>query len=167
MTGHAEFEIAPAALFNISDEEIAQLLNQVYVVGGYADPDKAAVMFEPARVRARGEIIGARTKPDGRLAGMAIVVPPGAPAIQLAEGDAAEMHLLGVLPAYRSYGLGKRLVGAVIARAIQCGCGKLILWTQETMAPARKLYESLDFVRAGEMQRDVRNFSVYQLTLHR
>jgi GNAT superfamily N-acetyltransferase len=57
-----------------------------------------------------------------------------------------EMKRLYVRPAYRSYGLGKQLVEAVILAARQAGHRELRLDTLPSMASAQALYHRLGFV---------------------
>jgi putative acetyltransferase len=57
-----------------------------------------------------------------------------------------EMKRLYVCPAYRSHGLGKRFVEAVIHAARQNGYGELRLDTLPDMKSAQALYHRLGFV---------------------
>ena len=57
-----------------------------------------------------------------------------------------EMKRLYVRSAYRSWGLGKRLVESVIHTARQAGYGELRLDTLPSMAAAQALYHRLGFV---------------------
>lgn len=75
---------------------------------------------------------------DDNLAGCVALRP-------LADGS-GEMKRLYVRPAYRSVGLGKRLVEAVIQIAQQAGFRELRLDTLPSMASAQELYRRLGFV---------------------
>lgn len=132
---------------NVSDSEINKLLTDAYVGGGFTSPERAAIIFVPSSVRSRGKTIVARTT-DGAFAGMVIVVRPDAPARRMAEPDEAEIHLLAVDSVYRRYGLGRMLVSKALESIEKMGFKNTVLWTQPTMIPAHRLYESLGFVRA-------------------
>ena len=157
-----EFQVDTADVLAATDRELSELLMQVYVAGGFTDPDEAVVLFEPSAVRKRGVLIGARVKEDSNLAGMVIMVPPDSPARRVAKKDEAEMHLLAVRPEYRRHGLGRMLVEEAINRAKQGGYSKIVLWTQTSMTAARNLYESSGFVHSGDFERNGRDFKVYE-----
>ncbi|MCI3223158.1 helix-turn-helix domain-containing GNAT family N-acetyltransferase [Streptomyces sp. NP-1717] len=75
---------------------------------------------------------------DGRAVGSVMCVrddeTPGA----------ARLRLLLVEPEARGHGLGERMVGAVVDFARDAGYREVVLWTNDLLAAARKLY-----VRAG------------------
>jgi ribosomal protein S18 acetylase RimI-like enzyme len=160
-----EFEINTADSLKIDDIEISELLTQVYVVGGFIEPDEAVSLFEPSAVRKRGTLIGAREKQHLQLAGIVIVVPPDSPARRLAQNNEAEMHLLGVSAEYRRLGLGRMLIEAAVDRAKRSGYSKIILWTQNSMKSAQKLYEAMGFLHVDNIQKNGRDFKVYELAL--
>jgi len=160
-----EFNIAPAASLEVTDLELWQLLETVYVTDGFARPEEAASLFEPSAVRNRGAILAAREKRQGTLAGMIIIVPPDSTARRLAQHDEAEIHLLGVLPEYRRHGLGRMLVETAIDRAMQNGYSKVLLWTQASMNAAQALYVSAGFSHIDDFTRNGRVFKVYEKPL--
>ena len=70
----------------------------------------------------------------------------GCVALRPLDNRTGEMKHLYVRPAYRSCGLGKRLVDAVIQAARQAGYNELRLDTLPSMASAQALYHRLGFV---------------------
>ncbi len=160
-----KYEIATAEILDIADIEISELLTQVYVASGFTTHDEAVSLFEPSAVRQRGILICARETQHSKLAGLVILVPPDSPARRLAGDNEAELHLLGVKNEYRKHGLGRLLIEAVIDNANSLGYSKLILWTQLSMEPAQRLYESTGFCHIGNIERNGREFKVYERAL--
>ena len=165
MENQVEFELATANLLQISDHELAVLLNEIYVQDGWTPSDRAVSLFDPAAVRKRGLLIGARESLHSRLAGIIILVPPDSPARHLAKAGEAELHLLGVKREFRNLGLGRSLVEAALGQARQAGYSKIILWTLNGMNAARKLYESVGFNYIGNAKVNDRDFKVYEKPL--
>lgn len=60
--------------------------------------------------------------------------------------DAVELVYLGIGPAWRRRGLGRKLMALGLARARETGASGMILAVDEANAPAIGLYESLGFV---------------------
>lgn len=149
------------------DAELNELLVSTYVGAGFTDPDVAATAFIASAIRARGELLYVRTTPGEPLAGIAIFVSSWAPGRRFAEPGEAELHLLAVRGAQRRSGIGRALTEAVIERARQSRCRRLLLWSQPAMVAAHRLYETLGFRRVPE--RDFRQrgraFLFYQLEL--
>jgi len=161
-----EFEIENFPAKNVEDGDIRDLLNSVFVDGGFTDSEVAKTMFDPELVRNRGQLITAIEGKSKKLAGMIILVPANSPACKLAKNGEGELHLLGVRSEYRGHGLGKRLVEAALLQARQAGFSKLILWTQMTMLAAQSLYESFGFEYSENMMIRQREFKIYHLLIN-
>ena len=160
-----EFDIHAAEQLEIEDSELSALMTQVYVDGGFTDVSEAKSLFDPAAIRQRGLLIGARDKKSTVLAGIIILVPPESTARRLAQNNEAEIHLLGVKSEYRGHGLGRSLVTEAIIRSKQKRYQKIILWTQDSMKAAQSLYESVGFVYAKNIEKNGRTFKVYNMDL--
>lgn len=66
----------------------------------------------------------------------------------------ASMRILAVHPASRGRGLGKRLAEECLRRARALQVPAIYLYTGPFMQAARHIYESLDFERAPEFDKD-------------
>ncbi|GLX52492.1 MarR family transcriptional regulator [Streptomyces hygroscopicus subsp. hygroscopicus] len=80
---------------------------------------------------------------DGRPVGCVMCVRDDAP-------GAARLRLLLVEPGARGRGVGDRLVGAVVDFAREAGYRELVLWTNDVLSSARRLYRRHGFVLVGE-----------------
>ena len=157
-----EFIIDSCENLKVSNEEISELLSQVYVQAGFTSPEIAETVFAPTKVRDRGILFASREVSKNEFCGMVIVVPPGSKAVVRAKENECEMHLLGVSPKYRGHGLGRKLVKRAIDFAEDSNWSNMILWTQTPMKEAQRLYESSGFIRTGEMTKNGIEFLVYE-----
>jgi len=161
-----EFLIDEADNLNIHSSKISKLLNEVYVGGNYIEPNVAANLFEASAVKNRGVIICALEKQSLSLAGCVVFVSSNSPACQLAKENESEMHLLCVSTKFRNEGLGKLLITSAIDMAQKNGHKKMILWTQQSMKAAQKLYLNCDFKYIKNITKNNREFLVYEKTLN-
>jgi GNAT superfamily N-acetyltransferase len=80
---------------------------------------------------------------DGRPVGCVMCVRDDAP-------GTARLRLLLVEPEARGLGIGDRLVGAVAGFARGVGYHELVLWTNDVLSAARRIYQRHGFVLVAE-----------------
>ncbi|MFF4539358.1 GNAT family N-acetyltransferase [Streptomyces aureus] len=80
---------------------------------------------------------------DGRPVGCVMCVRDDAP-------GTARLRLLLVEPETRGLGIGDRLVGAVVEFARGVGYHDLVLWTNDVLSAARRIYQRHGFVLVAE-----------------
>ena len=84
---------------------------------------------------------------DGRRVGCVFVVAR--------EPDVAQLRCLLVEPGARGHGVGSRLVEACLSFAREAGYKKMMLWTNDVLVSARRIYEAAGFrLIAEEKHRD-------------
>jgi GNAT superfamily N-acetyltransferase len=66
-----------------------------------------------------------------------------------ADDTTAQLRLLLLTPAARGHGLGSRLVQTCLGFARDAGYTRMILWTHEPLAKARRIYLSAGFHLTG------------------
>ena len=80
----------------------------------------------------------------GQVAGSLFIVPSAAdPAV-------AQLRMLYVEPAFRGHGIGKRLVEEAIRFSRASGYSSILLWTQDCLTAARKIYQAAGFLLERE-----------------
>ncbi|MFI9750025.1 bifunctional helix-turn-helix transcriptional regulator/GNAT family N-acetyltransferase [Streptomyces collinus] len=80
---------------------------------------------------------------DGRPVGCVMCVRDDAP-------GAARLRLLLVEPDARGLGIGDRLVGTLVGFAREAGYREVVLWTNDVLAAARRIYQRHGFVLVAE-----------------
>jgi DNA-binding MarR family transcriptional regulator/GNAT superfamily N-acetyltransferase len=80
----------------------------------------------------------------GEAAGSVFIVPAAG------EDKTAQLRMLYVEPAFRGLGLGKRLVDQAVQFSRDAGYARIILWTQDCLSSARKIYQGAGFTLIRE-----------------
>ncbi|MBK8338576.1 MAG: GNAT family N-acetyltransferase [Flavobacteriales bacterium] len=136
-----------------------ELLQKVYVSGGYPVAESAVQFMVRDRLEGEGEFLLA-VRTDGVVIGAVLFLHEQSALRQLAQTGEREFRVLAVHPGARGCGVGEALVQACIDRALLANAGGVVIWTQPTMLAAHRLYERLGFLRALDRdQRDPRGFT--------
>lgn len=80
---------------------------------------------------------------DGQVAGSVFLV-------KTEEAEVAKLRLLYVEPDARGLGIGSRLVDLCIDRARDLGYRRLVLWTNDVLVSARRIYQAAGFALLEE-----------------
>ncbi len=86
---------------------------------------------------------------NGAIAGSVFVLPAAN------EPATAQLRMLYAEPFARGSGVGRRLVGEAVTFARSSGYRRIMLWTQDCLVAARRIYQSAGF----ELAREERHFS--------
>ncbi|GLQ53252.1 bifunctional helix-turn-helix transcriptional regulator/GNAT family N-acetyltransferase [Devosia nitrariae] len=81
---------------------------------------------------------------DGEVAGSVFVVPAAG------EEKTAQLRMLYVEPTFRGKGIGGMLVDHAVKFARNAGYRRMILWTQDCLVSARKIYQAAGFTLARD-----------------
>jgi GNAT superfamily N-acetyltransferase len=79
---------------------------------------------------------------DGRRAGCVFCVA--------ADDETAKLRILLVDPAARGHGLGRRLVAECVQFARQAGYRRMVLWTNDPLTSAARIYRAAGFTLVAE-----------------
>lgn len=127
---------------------VTALWTQAYVTegkGGRTEPYVEADFFDAVE---RGEVFVAER--EGEVAGVVVLLHPGAPGRAVAIDGEAELARLAVAPTARRAGIGGALVERCEQRAREAGWEAIALWSRRYQEAAHRLYEARGYSRAPE-----------------
>jgi ribosomal protein S18 acetylase RimI-like enzyme len=133
-------------------ESIAGLWTEAYVtlgVGGRSKPYSVAD-FQDSADRGRVFVVDRASGAGDAIAGVVVLLAPGAPGRVVADDDEAELSRLAVASLARGMGIGRALTRFCEERARKAGWSAIALWSRPRQVDAHRLYESLGYLRVPE-----------------
>lgn len=132
----------PAELPVVSDIRIS-----AYVAGGHLSENSGyATKLRALGLDGNGHVLVA-VDPGGYLVGTVMLQFWPHAGTVVTGPDEAEVRALAVSPRAQGAGIGTALLRGVIDRAIDVGVRHLVLWTQDDMLTAHRLYDQAGFIR--------------------
>jgi ribosomal protein S18 acetylase RimI-like enzyme len=117
--------------------------------GHVQEPDDEALTDVASRaVRA---LVLAAVEAGDVLGGVTYVDDPGSPLAEHDDPDAAAIRMLAVAPEAQGRGVGRALTESCLTRAREAGRRRVVLHSTPWMTTAHRLYESLGFRRAPDL----------------
>nr|WP_034278149.1 GNAT family N-acetyltransferase [Haloechinothrix halophila] len=144
-----EITIRPARYDEV--DATAEIAVSAYRAEGLLDDDShyEAVLRDATTRYEQAELLVA-VDGDDTMLGTVTVAPSGTPLSQIAGDGELEFRMLSTSVAARGRGVGELLVHAVIDRAREFGCHRVVLCVVDENAKAIRLYDRLGFVRLPE-----------------
>jgi ribosomal protein S18 acetylase RimI-like enzyme len=133
-------------------DRAGEVVAAAYQADGLAS-ERYAVRLRASRERARDGRLVVAVTPAGEVVGTATYALAGSPLAELCRADpeAAEIRMLGVLPAARGRGVAQELLAWCVAAARADGARRVLLSTQADMHAAQRLYGRLGFTRRPDL----------------
>lgn len=129
--------------------------------GGYEDELKDVAS------RVQGAEVFVALLGDEIVGGITFVADSASPLSEWDDAGAAGVRMLAISPEHQGKGLGRALTAFTIDRARDLGKARLLLHSTDFMHSAHRLYETMGFVRAPELDFSVEVVSLigYRLEL--
>ncbi|MPY77028.1 MAG: GNAT family N-acetyltransferase [Actinophytocola sp.] len=145
----AEITIRPARRDEV--DTTAEVTIDAYRAEGLLDDDSHYVAtLRDAMTRYEQAELLVAVDGDDTMLGTVTVAPSGTPLSQIARDGELEFRMLSTSVAARGRGVGELLTRAVIDRARELGCGRVVLCVVDKNAKAIRLYDRLGFTRLPE-----------------
>jgi ribosomal protein S18 acetylase RimI-like enzyme len=132
---------------------IGSLTVEAYRAGGQltgGNPYQHQLRDVAGRAR-ENEVLVAVDEGTGAVLGSVTFVLPGSDLVELSRPGEAEFRMLAVDPAAQRRGIGRVLVRACVARAVERGYSAMVICTRDFNKPALRMYQALGFARVPEL----------------
>jgi ribosomal protein S18 acetylase RimI-like enzyme len=149
------------------EPQLAELLFDVYVRGGFTDSARGEAAFQTHNVRRHGDIFVAEA--DRELLGAVVLNQPHNDFRQIAKSHETEIHLLAVKPSARKKGVATALMRACEEQTLALGFCSIVLYTQPSMLSAHALYQRLEYKRNPSrdwVNENGKSYLVFEKPLH-
>jgi ribosomal protein S18 acetylase RimI-like enzyme len=148
----SELRIRPA--MPDDDQTLADLVIDAYVTGGHLGPDDqyVSVLRRTAERRSQAEVLVAES--DGELVGTVTMVRGGTAYSEFADEHDTEIRMLAVAPTCGGQGVGAALLSEVLDRSRALDAHGVALYTLDSMAAARTLYQRNGFHRRPDLDHE-------------
>jgi ribosomal protein S18 acetylase RimI-like enzyme len=147
----SDFDIRPARPADL--DAIGAVTVEAYTADGFlgetVEEGYSDQLRDAARRAEHAELVVAVDSADAVL-GSVTVVHPGTVFAEISREGELEFRMLGVSPAARGRGIGAALTAAVLERAGEIGCRRVVMSSLDLMKTAHRMYERLGFVRLPE-----------------
>ncbi|TCP52088.1 ribosomal protein S18 acetylase RimI-like enzyme [Tamaricihabitans halophyticus] len=132
-------------------ERVGELTLAAYQASSALEPesDYRKELADAGRRAAAGELLVAIDH-EGAILGSVSMALPGSEFAEIAREGELEFRMLATAPDARRRGVGHALTCAVLDRAGELGCTRVVLCSRDVMVAAHRLYERLGFSRLPE-----------------
>lgn len=147
-----QLDVSISSLATPSEATAFRTINEEWIARLFTLTDEdRKVLGDPLGqiVNPGGDVLFAHTG-DGEVVGCVALLPYG--------DGIFELSKMGVTPRAQGAGIGRRLVGAALARAAKLGGRRVFLGTNSLLAPAIHLYEAAGFHRITRDQLPVADY---------
>lgn len=127
-------------------QRIGELTVRAYRADGLLDLDfdYDRELADAERRAAHAELLVA-VDSGGELLGSVTIAHPGTEFAELSRPGELEFRMLCTAPEARGRGVGEALTRAVLDRARELGCARVVLYSRDVMTTAHRLYARLGF----------------------
>lgn len=145
----SEISVRPARPDEVG--QAGEIAVAAYLADGLLDnaDDYESHLRDAADRAANAELLVA-VDDDGTVLGSVTVARYGTKYAQIARADELEFRMLATAVPARGRGVGELLTRAVLNRARELGCRRVVLCLVDANIKARRLYERLGFTRLPE-----------------